>query len=287
MVPDWETNQVYFSDLLPARHPALWSQLLAILGESGVGHCLVEGTRDIWVRDFMPVQVADNDFVLFRYEPDYLCGHEDLVTPDEVRRAVTPTALRTSDINLDGGNVVAAGGRVILTDKLYRENPGHTRPGLREELAGVLRAECIIISGEPGDEIGHADGVVRFIDEGTVVLNDYREVDPGYGGRVETVLRRHHLAFERLPYFLTEEEDKGIPSAVGNYANFLRVGSLVVVPAYGVPEDDLACRTLERLLPGARVVPLRCEGLAREGGVLNCVSWGVRVGRSEKETGPG
>ena len=61
---------------------------------------------------------------------------------------------------------------------------------------------------------------------------------------------------------------------------FLRVGDLVVVPVYGAAQDDAACRKLEELLPGARIVPLRCEGLAREGGVLNCVSW---TGRSREQ----
>ena len=118
---------------------------------------------------------------------------------------------------------------------------------------------------------------VRFLDEDRVVVNDDRESDPGYCGRREAVLRRHGLAVERLTYFQTDEEHDGLPSAAGCYVNFLRVGGLVVVPAYGVPQDDLACRTLERLLPGATVVPLRCEGLAREGGVLNCVAWTVRA----------
>jgi agmatine deiminase len=81
------------------------------------------------------------------------------------------------------------------------------------------------------------------------------------------------LAVERLPYFWTDEKRDNIPSAVGNYLNFLWIGRLMVVPAYGVLQDDLACRTLEKLLPATRVVPLRCEDLARDGGVLNCVAW--------------
>ncbi len=31
MIPDWETNRVYFSDLLPVRHPKVWQQLKEIL----------------------------------------------------------------------------------------------------------------------------------------------------------------------------------------------------------------------------------------------------------------
>src|SRR5690242_5254732 len=99
MVPDWQTNFVLFSDLLPARHPVLWAGLVGILDQAGVGHRLIEGTRDVWVRDLLPVQVAAADFVLFRYEPDYLGGREDLIPSDEARRAALHGAcLRTSDL---------------------------------------------------------------------------------------------------------------------------------------------------------------------------------------------
>ncbi len=278
MIPDWHTDSVHFSALLPARHPDLWSRLVAVLDDAGVPHRLIEGTSDIWARDFMPVQVATGDFVLFDYQPDYLRGHEHLLTPDEARGVVSPGGrLRRCDINLDGGNVVASTTQVILTDKVYRENPGRDRGQLRAELASVLRAEVAVVPKEPYDVIGHADGVVRFVGEGAVVVNDYREVDPGYGDRLEATLHRHGLAVERLPHFRVAEEHDGIPSVVGNYMNFLRVGPLVVVPGYGVKQDDLACRTLERLLPGATVVPLRCEGLAGQGGALNCVAWTVRA----------
>jgi agmatine deiminase len=238
----------------------------------------------------MPVQVAEDDFVLFRYRPDYLRDDEGSVTPDEARSWTPPGGgLRTCDINLDGGNVVVSSTRVVLTDKVYKENPKRDRGRLRAELAGVLRSEVVIVPKEPYDVIGHSDGVVRFLDEGRVVVNDYSRVDPRYGPRygeqLEEVLKRYRLAVERLPYAPTDEVHDGVPSATGCYVNYLRVGRLVVVPAFDMRQDDLACRTLEQLLPGATVVPLRCEGLAREGGVLNCVAWTVRTRRPSRRRG--
>lgn len=276
MIPDWQTNVVFFSGLLPTRHAALWDDLAGILDRAGVEYHLLPGTRDIWVRDFMPVQVTADNFVRFRYQPSYLCGYDDLITPDEVRGRIPDGArLHISGINLDGGNVVANGTKVILTEKVYRENSGDDRPALREKLATFFQAENIIIPKEPYDVIGHADGVVRFVNDDTVVVNDYRKIDPGYGEKLEGCLRRHELGVELLPYFCTNQVIDSIPSAVGNYINFLRVNGLVIVPAYGVRQDEVACRTLERLLPGTKIVPVPCEGLARQGGVLNCVSWTV------------
>ena len=56
---------------------------------------------------------------------------------------------------------------------------------MRETLRDELRvAELIVIPKEPYDEIGHADGMVRFLDAKTVLVNDYSEVDPDFGQRL-------------------------------------------------------------------------------------------------------
>lgn len=67
----------------------------------------------------------------------------------------------------------------------------------------------------------------------------------------------------------------GIPSAFGNYVNFLRVRGLVVLPSYGLPEDELARKIIADLLPTTDVCILDCAELSREGGVLNCATWTV------------
>ena len=72
MIPESLSNRVYFSALLPEVCPVTYSGLVEILDRYGVPHSLLEGTKDIWCRDYMPIQTIDNRFVLFRYEPDYL-----------------------------------------------------------------------------------------------------------------------------------------------------------------------------------------------------------------------
>jgi agmatine deiminase len=78
-----------------------------------------------------------------------------------------------------------------------------------------------------------------------------------------------------LPYRPEDAIHDGIPSAVGCYANFLMVRGLIVVPAYGLPEDDIALRTIEEHAGPSAVTSLECTAIARKGGVLNCVTWTV------------
>lgn len=277
MLPDWDTNHLFLSDRLEAEHPALFASLRSVL--KGVPIEVIPSTRDIWCRDYMPVQVSEDAFCQFTYRPDYLRGHEHLVTPAETCRLPSMQDYRREEIVLDGGNVVASRTKVILTDKVYKENPAIARPRLRERLEEVFQAECIFIPKEPYDAVGHADGVVRFLSENRVLVNDYTGVDPGYGARVRGLLEKKGLEVETLPMF--EEKGKrrpgALPPAVGVYVNFLQVGNKVVCPAYERPEDEVAVEKLRQVMPTAEVVQVPCRGLAEQGGVLNCVSWTAKA----------
>src|SRR5262249_43608311 len=149
------------------------------------------------------------------------------------------------------------------------------------------------IPKEPGDEVGHADGVVRFVTEDRVLINDYSRVDPGYGERLRSLLEKRGLEVETLPLF--EEKDRrrrrdDLPSAVGLYINYLRVGDVVVLPGYGRPEDRVAVEKMRRALPMAAVSQVPCRSLTEKGGVLNCISWTIKekgVPPVRQRSGPG
>ena len=67
---------VYLSELLKERFPESFNRLTSILEKNRVKFCLLKGTKDIWCRDYMPVQTKSGKLVQFRYEPSYLKGLE-------------------------------------------------------------------------------------------------------------------------------------------------------------------------------------------------------------------
>jgi len=274
MIPDWGTNVVLIADQLPLRHPLLVRRLRAILRKHGIPLRTVNHTRDIWIRDFAAIQISRTKFVKFRYEPDYLKDdHDNLITGDDVFDDIPFLKDRlVSNIILDGGNVVASRNRVILTEKVFTENPKRSRTGLVRKLAQIFQARITIIPRENFDVIGHADGMVRFLTNDAVVINNYSDTAPRLQTRLTTILSKLGLQIEVLPYLPENRKRNGIPSAVGNYVNFLRVGNLIVLPAYGIPSDIQAKKQMERICPDAKVIPLFCKDLAREGGVLNCAT---------------
>ncbi len=96
-------------------------------------------------------------------------------------------------------------------------------------------------------------------------------------GRTLTVLLRSLRAADlkvvEIPYRPKSTVFEGIPSAVGNYVNFLQVGSILIVPSYGLAEDKNACNVLGAIFPRFSLEMLGCRVLGREGGVLNCCTW--------------
>src|SRR5438876_8688203 len=107
MIAEWETNCVYLPGQLPTSHPMVCQGLQRAFKDHGIELHLLRGTKDIWLRDFLPIQIADESFLKFRYEPDYLRGHEHLRTDESICRSIPYLQdYRTSEINLDGGNVV-------------------------------------------------------------------------------------------------------------------------------------------------------------------------------------
>lgn len=279
MIPDWEHNCVYLADLLRDRHPSVFNGLQDILSSHGIQVRILSKVRDVWARDYCSVQVLPKTFVKFRYDPDYLRDDPELRTGDEVLDSLRDLGwCSRSSITLDGGNVVGSKTKAVVTDKIYRENPGWFRPNLEVKLQKLLHIDrLIVVPREPFDPIGHSDAMVRFIDEQTVLVNDYSQVDPAFGERLYQVLRRHRLKIEQIPYYHEKKTVAGIPSAVGNFANFLRTEKVLVVPIYGSEHDEPALRKLEFVFPGLPIVPLNCTDLAREGGCLNCVTASYRL----------
>jgi len=279
MISDREHNLVFLAAMLRVRHPVLFADLQKILSKHGIGVRLLDIVRDQWLRDFCPVQIGPGKLVKFRYDPDYLRNEPELRTGGEIVKSFRGLGrcLRSSII-LDGGNIVASRAKAIVTDKIYKENPRLSRDELRDKLQKLLRVDqLIVIPKEPLDPIGHSDAMVRFIDEQTVLVNDYTKVDSPFGERLISVLRRNKLAIEPMPYWPERRSQAGIPSAVGCYTNFLTTEKVLVASVYGKKHDDVALRKLETAFPGSPIVPLNCTALAREGGVMNCVSASYRL----------
>ena len=69
---DTMTNFVYISDKLKEFYPRTYARLTRLFNEMDIEWGEIEGTKDIWIRDYMPIQIADDHFIVYNYNPDYL-----------------------------------------------------------------------------------------------------------------------------------------------------------------------------------------------------------------------
>jgi len=278
MIIDSETNTVYLADGIRHYMP-MAINLMEALYREGIGTYFLrhtESRKHVWVRDFMPIQIGPGRYLHYRYSPDYLKKDPDYIPRYETISRGLRLKCKKTDLIIDGGNVVRLPDRVIMTDKVVKENPLYTKHDLIRQLENDLECRVCLIPRDPYDIFGHADGMVRPIDRDTVLLNNYVNVDKSLRGRLSKTLTAHGLHVEELHYDLPRPSKQSWA-----YLNYLQVKNRIFVPALGLPEDALALKQLREFFPECKIIPVPgCQDLVRDGGALNCVSW--TVGREEQ-----
>lgn len=265
---------IYFSSFLKTinKYQSSTERLFTALTAHRVPYQLLDNTHDIWLRDFMPVKTKSGKYISFRYEPSYLKDFPKLRT--NFRREIAPALslenLVYSDINLDGGNIVFSPSRetAVISDRIFMENRNYSSAELVQELEQLLEAMVIIIPSLRSDMTGHADGMVRFVDENTIIGNASRSLF-GLEAHIKVVLRNHGIEVIDFPYL----DSKG-DSAVGCYLNFLETEQSIFLPVFGVDMDSEAVETAKNIF-NKTIIPVNINEIAKDGGVLNCISWEI------------
>ena len=245
-------------------------KLLLGVRERNVPCALLPGTSDIWLRDFMPVRTKSGKWISFRYEPSYLDKTPELRT--DFKKQVAPQLnldVTYSDINLDGGNIVFSPSRqrVLISDRIFGENQDREPTVLIRELEKLLEAQVIIIPSLKTDFTGHADGMVRFVDEYSAIGN-HTGTKNGLEQRIKKVLKCHGINVIDFPYYAS----KSI-SAEGCYLNFLETENCIFLPVFGRKDEDVKAIAAARQIFTKEIIPVEISAIAREGGGLNCISW--------------
>ena len=274
---------VYMSELLMTKFPETCKRLIAILEKHHVNYSWIKGTKDIWCRDYMPVQTESGKFIQFTYDPSYLKGKKEWEeSRSDVKKVCQMNGIDAteSDINLDGGNVLICGKRAIISDRIYSENPQKTKEELVEKLSELLDCEIIIIpalKSQDEDLTGHADGMVRFVDRNTILgnerlPNEYKYMKEG----LQKVIDTYNLTYIDVPFF--EDKDPNYPSsAIGIYVNYLEVNDLIVVPIFQHEKEKnkKAVDIIQKAFPNKIIETIKYDDVAKEGGLLNCTTWVV------------
>jgi len=273
---------LFLSDKLFSTYPVLFTTFSKSLNKVGLKSNILYSTNDIWLRDFMPIQIGPDQFVQFSLTKDYYYKKDrhKWTNPAPICKTlgidpVIPT-YNGLPIYLDGGNVIRGYGKAIITEKVFSDNR-IPREDLTHILTDVLQVnQVVFIPVEPGDDTGHTDGMVRFVNEYTVVANDYSgiEVSRKFKDRFYVTLADGGLDVLPVPYHPVDKKVDGLWVALGCYVNFLLVDTKIFMPTFdNKAEDDNALARFEEIYGSGNVIPVPSRDVAMGGGVLNCLTW--------------
>jgi agmatine deiminase len=276
MIPDWQTNTLYLADCLPIKYPRFFEDFEGVIKKCDFDFQLLPETKDIWAVDYMPVQVSLKKFVQFVYNPDYLQSQKWNKTISDVNSICNSIKLNRikTDIILDGGNVIKAEDKIIVCDKIFNQNTRYSRRELADKLRELFEVDKLyLVPQQPGDFTGHSDGMVRFLDNNTVLINDYSKEKPEFHRAFKIALDNAGLDYLEIPY--NPYGNKSCRQANGVYINYLQMKGALIIPTYGIKEDEMAGQQFEQLFKGFKIETINCNEVANNGGVLNCITWNI------------
>ena len=230
--------------------------------------------EDIWIRDFG--SVLPDKQIKFNYLPNYNPRWASHLIDNAFEGWIRDQGLsfgKKSNLILDGGNVVDNGaGRVIITDRFLFDNPRFTKASAKRKIKKLLGVnEIAIIKESPGDATGHADGMVMWTDENTILLHDQprkvkrsilRELKRSFPG-VEIII---------VPDYYKDEVWNGFSSACNIFVNSLVTKNFIYVPTFNSSNDSEMIAFIQSHT-NKNVVPVAAENVCFMGGSVRCLTW--------------
>jgi agmatine deiminase len=263
MITDSQTNFLYLADTLPTKYPDFYKRFDSVLKDCKISFSFLPQTKDVWAVDYMPIQTDLNNFVRFVYNPSYLQTKKYLKTiseVDEICRAIGIETFKT-DIIIDGGNVTRWTNKLIMTDRVFKDNPTYKRKQLIKELHELLQVDKIyFVPEQPGDFTGHSDGMVRFVDEHTIIINDYKQENEEFYRAFEIAIHNTGLDYITIPYNVYDNKSNN--HANGDYINYLQMENIIIIPTFDIKEDELAVRQLETIFTGQNIQTVESNEIA-------------------------
>ncbi|MGJ3239304.1 MAG: agmatine deiminase family protein [Anaerolineae bacterium] len=245
---------------------------------------LVLRTDDIWIRDYGPIVgiAANGQRVALNATYDVLPQYPQADDNGMTARwsAHHDLAVQPLDLHTEGGNLWSDGqGTLIMSSQIFYSNRYYTRDTLLDYLHRVLQFEKLIITPRLTlEETGHVDLLVKLGSADTVFVSRADSFS------TEEVLRKTKRLFERETnahgnrYQVVELPT---PSLYLNwftytirrgYTNALTVNNQVLVPVFGIKQDDQALRIYQQHMPGYRIVPIESAVGINGGGAVHCMT---------------
>ena len=252
--------------------------------------------NDTWARDHAAITVQEgNDFLIYDFMFNgwglkFAADKDNLITKQLFEKGIyNSTKLINPDFVLEGGSIESDGMGTLLTTTNCllspNRNPHFSKQEIEHKLIKLFGLKRVLLL-ENGHLLGddtdaHIDTVARFCDENTIAYvqcTDENEIHYTDLKKMETELQQFKT-LDNKPYQLiplpmadaiyAEDDNRRLPAT---YANFLILNDVVLMPTYGVAQDESAIQQLQKAFPSKKVIGIDCRALLLQHGSLHCIT---------------
>lgn len=281
-------NTIYFSRKLKDQFPHIAREIETKLKEEGVKPKWLDQTNDIWVRDYMPLQMNDTYFIHYTYYPDYLMrsleDRASITNPIRLEQKLLiceGKVVVNIPLILDGGNAVITDRHVIMTEKVLAENcrdKYSNENAVSNQIRKKMKLEPLFILWNKKEKYGHADWLVRYLGGPTnmviVATNEEMTMDVSI-----SAIRKLN---EAQCYDVREFKLDNPTVNSWAYLNYVQVNNIVLMPTVAEPTNDVEAKEkLSQLFREAnqevKIITIDCQDLIKAGGALHCISWNIKI----------
>jgi agmatine deiminase len=195
----------------------------------------------------------------------------------------------SSALAMEGGAIHVDGQGTLLTTETVvfaaNRNPGIARETAEAEFARLLGiTRTIWLPGNPYEKgtDGHIDGIACFVRPGVALF----ETSASTRAELRAVVERNQRALEGQRdakgrpielLYIREAPEQRRASSEGwgystSYVNFYIANGGVVMPKFGIPEDETARATVAAAFPDRKVVQVDISEIAGGGGGIHCIT---------------
>jgi agmatine/peptidylarginine deiminase len=239
---------------------------------------LTTDVRDIWMRDFTTVNPLYP--VQFTYTWASMAKSESRDVQSSFDAFADSLGIKRTRSNymIDGGNIVDNyKGRVITTTRFLEDNNLTYEKG-KEVLKNILGATEVAILEPDEDGLAHSDGMVSWIADDILLVNDYSE-DSSYRELVMTELKAAfpNIKIIEVPVIFHGNkpgEWEGFSSSCGVNLNATFTYRNIYVPTFGLANDAQVLDII-RKNTSKKVIPIPAAKVCPMGGSVRCLTWQV------------
>ena len=245
-------------------------------------------TDTIWIRDYGPISIEDvsnGDIEYMNMMYDRYNRWDDDAFPWKYAKSNGVVWYNMTNgsswLRLEGGNFLVDGAGIeYSTNRIFEQNdPNNGGDLTHDEVIQWMTSYYNLwdfrnVTMMTNDGTGHIDMEIKLLNETTVLISQLNDTsDPDYQVlEYNTKFFENHTARNGMHYNIVRVPLVKDSGTYYTYSNSLIVNNKVLVPIYGLSEDNEALQAYRDAMPGYQVVGIDASSIIDMNGAIHCTT---------------